>query len=92
MKVTQNRETQRIYTIGNKFSTQIPVGPVYTKIVFSDGTIISKYGNTNYWTCVMLDIYGLAREEAIQVENLLTYLPESAAEELIYNMDTFIRL
>jgi hypothetical protein len=91
MQVTQNREVQTFQTLG-PFTAQVPIGPVHTKITFSDGTEISKYGKTTYWVCLVFQENGFAKEEAIQEEDLLNYLPELAAEELIYNMDIFIQL
>lgn len=91
MQVTQTQNTETIRTVGSEFTAQIPMGPVHTKVVFSDGTTISKYGKTNFWVCIKI-VNGWATEDAIATEDLLTYLPTSAAEELIYNMDQFVQL
>lgn len=91
MEIKVERNVETIHTIDSQFTAQIPVGPVETTVTFSDGTRIMKYGETNHWFC-SFDVNGVGVEVMVTAEELLDSLPEIAAEELIFNMDTFVQL
>jgi len=91
MDIIQTRQTETIRTIGSQFTAQMPVGPVETTVTFSDGTRIMKYGETNHWFC-NFDVNGVRVEVMVTAEELLDNLPKIAAEELIFNMNTFVQL
>jgi hypothetical protein len=88
IKIKRNNQPVRIF--GNNSIEDVVAGPVHISVQFSDGTIISKYGNTNYWVCITGTEFLV--KEAVSTEDLFMYLPKVAAEELIYNIDQIIKL
>jgi hypothetical protein len=91
MQVIQNRDTQIFRGVSGEI-TDIWSGCVSTKVIFSDGSEIYKSKNKGYWDCLFFNKNGFLEQLEILDSELINYLPKEAADDLIYNLDTFITL